>query len=69
MRFHIIASAMYCFINCQTNGYGADINEDQNVNVTDLLTLINQWRLVNTPADINQDGIVDVSDLLILVGS
>jgi hypothetical protein len=46
-----------------------DINGDGYVNVSDLLTVIDQWGLTNSPADVNEDGIVDVSDLLIVVGS
>ena len=46
-----------------------DINGDGIVNVSDLLTIIDQWGLTNSPADVNADGIVDVSDLLIVVGN
>jgi hypothetical protein len=46
-----------------------DINGDGYVNVTDLLAVIDQWGLANSPADVNFDGIVDVSDLLIVVGN
>ena len=46
-----------------------DINNDGYVNVSDLLAVIDQWGLTNSPADINTDGIVDVSDLLIVVGN
>ena len=46
-----------------------DINGDGYVNVTDLLVVIDQWGLTDSPADLNQDGIVDVTDLLIVVGS
>jgi hypothetical protein len=46
-----------------------DINGDGYVNVTDLLVVIDQWGLTNSPADVNFDGIVDVSDLLIVVGN
>jgi len=47
----------------------ADINGDGYVNISDLLIVIDQWGLPNSPADLNQDGIVDVSDLLIVVGN
>jgi hypothetical protein len=47
----------------------ADINGDGYVNVSDLLAIIDQWGLTNSPADVTQDGIVDVSDLLIVVGN
>ncbi len=46
-----------------------DINGDGYVNVTELLVVIDQWGLTNSPADVNYDGIVDVSDLLVVVGS
>ena len=46
-----------------------DIDGDGNVNVTDLLAIIDQWGLADSPADVNFDGIVDVSDLLIVVGN
>jgi protocatechuate 3,4-dioxygenase beta subunit len=46
-----------------------DINGDGYINVIDLLTIIAQWGLTNSPADVNADGIVNVSDLLIVVGS
>ncbi|MBT6282958.1 MAG: VCBS repeat-containing protein, partial [Phycisphaerae bacterium] len=52
--------------NCNTNG---DINADGVVSVADLLLVIDQWGLTNSPADVNDDDIVDVSDLLIVVGS
>ena len=45
-----------------------DITGDGYVNVSDLLTIIDQWGQTNSPADLNYDGIVDVSDLLIVVG-
>ena len=46
-----------------------DINGDGYINVSDLLAVIDQWGLTNSPADINGDGIVDVSDLLILIAA
>jgi hypothetical protein len=46
-----------------------DINGDGYVNVSDLLVVIDQWGLTNSPADLNFDGIVDVTDLLIVVGN
>jgi parallel beta-helix repeat protein len=44
-----------------------DINGDGDVDVSDLLSIIDQWGLANSPADVNQDGIVDVTDLLEVV--
>jgi hypothetical protein len=52
-----------CPIDCP------DINGDGYVNVSDLLVVIDQWGLTNSPADVNFDGIVDVSDLLIVVNN
>jgi parallel beta-helix repeat protein len=46
-----------------------DINGDGFVNVSDLLSIIDQWGLTDSPADVNGDGIVDVSDLLEVVGN
>jgi len=46
-----------------------DINDDGLVNVSDLLVVIDQWGLTDSPADLNYDGIVDVTDLLIVVGN
>jgi hypothetical protein len=46
-----------------------DINGDGYVNVTDLLAVIDQWGLTDSPADVNFDGIVNVSDLLMVVGN
>ena len=47
----------------------ADANSDGLVNVSDLLTVIDQWGTTDPAADINGDGIVDVSDLLAIVGN
>jgi hypothetical protein len=52
-------------VECPSNC--PDINGDGNVNVSDLLAIIGQWGLANSPADVNDDGIVDVSDLLIVI--
>ena len=46
-----------------------DINGDGNVDVSDLLTIIDQWGSSDSTADLNFDGIVDVTDLLIVVGN
>jgi parallel beta-helix repeat protein/predicted outer membrane repeat protein len=46
-----------------------DIDGDALVGVTDILVIIDQWGLTNSPADVNQDGIVNVSDILIVVGN
>jgi len=46
-----------------------DINDDGMINVNDLLTIIDQWGLTNSPADVTQDGAVDVSDLLLIISN
>ena len=46
-----------------------DINGDGVVSVADLLLVIDQWGLADSPADLNFDGIVDVFDLLTVVGN
>ena len=62
----IVAQQVECddTVNCP-----ADINGDNNVNVSDLLVVIDQWGQSDSPADITGDGIVDVSDLLEVVGN
>ena len=59
----------YSILDSPTETCASDINEDGIVNVTDLLEVISDWGLANSPADINDDGIVDVTDLLNVVGS
>jgi fibro-slime domain-containing protein len=49
-------------------GCAADINGDGVVNVLDLLLVLADWDLTNSPADINGDGIVNVLDLLEVLG-
>jgi hypothetical protein len=46
----------------------ADITEDEIVNVSDLLMVIDQWGQ-SGDADISGDGIVNVTDLLEVVGN
>ena len=46
-----------------------DANDDGDVNVTDLLTVISEWGQTNSPADLNDDDIVNVTDLLMVVGN
>ena len=46
-----------------------DLNGDEMVDVTDLLTVIAEWGETNSPADINGDNIVDVSDLLMVIAA
>jgi hypothetical protein len=51
------------------NTCNPDINGDGYVNVSDLLAVIDQWGLTDSPADISGDGIVNVTDLLEVVGN
>jgi subtilisin family serine protease len=46
-----------------------DIDGNSMINVADLLAIIDQWGLIDSPADVTGDGIVDVSDLLLVVGN
>jgi len=54
---------------CKPSDCDGDTDDSGIVDVGDLLIVIDQWGLSDSPADINQDGIVDVSDLLIVVGN
>lgn len=56
-------------IGCGSTGCEGDINGSGAVDVGDLLTVIDQWGAINSPADINGDGTVDVADLLIVIGN
>ena len=47
----------------------ADVNADQQVDVSDLLFVISDWGSSESAADINNDGIVDVTDLLAVISS
>ena len=49
----------------------ADVNDDNSVNVTDLLSLLAAWGSCAAPCppDINSDGNVNVTDLLALLGA
>jgi len=46
-----------------------DINDDGEVDVSDLLTIIAAWGSDDPLADVDDDGIVGVSDLLIAIGN
>jgi len=60
---------VYAQINFPSVLCQEDINGDNLIGVSDLLSVIDQWGLTNSPADVNQDGIVNVSDLLSVVGN
>ncbi len=46
-----------------------DLNNDNAVNGSDLLILLNDWGSTESDADINTDGIVDGTDLLLLLNN
>ena len=46
-----------------------DVTGDGFVNILDVLSVIDQWGLADSPADTNNDGVVDVSDLFIVIGA
>ena len=75
-RWGYDGESIYDFSGCELKQFSAippldcpDINGDGYINVTDLLAIIDQWGLTDSPADVNDDGIVDVTDLLMVVGN
>jgi len=61
----VALSRSYCDeVACQ-----GDINDDGEVDVSDLLTIIAAWGSDDPIADVDDDGIVGVSDLLIAIGN
>ena len=61
----VALSRSYCDeVACQ-----GDINNDGEVDVSDLLTIIAAWGSDDPLADVDDDGIVGVSDLLIAIGN
>ncbi len=67
----ILAGVDAQFINpISLNDCPADINNDGQVNVTDLLAVIGAWgACTGCSADINNDGQVNVTDLLAVIGA
>jgi plastocyanin len=59
-----MTAMIYVFHPCN-----ADITNDDVVNVSDLLMVIDAWGQNKSKADISGDGIVDVTDLLEIVGN
>ena len=41
-----------------------DVDSDGMVDANDLLQVISDWGMTDSPADLNEDGLVDASDLL-----
>ena len=46
-----------------------DISGDGQVDITDLLEVISDWGLFDSPADVTNDGVVNVSDLLSIISN
>ncbi|MAI66477.1 MAG: hypothetical protein CMJ26_01200 [Phycisphaerae bacterium] len=46
-----------------------DLNQDEHVNIGDLLNIIADWGLTESPADVTGDGVVNVSDLLLIISN
>jgi hypothetical protein len=44
-----------------------DVNNDSNVDVSDMLAVIAGWGTCVCPADLNRDGLVNVTDLLAVI--
>jgi len=64
--YNDVNDAPFAIVPAVCNG---DSNGDGFVNVTDLLSVIDQWGMFKSPADLNSDGLVNVTDLLIVVGN
>ena len=56
-------------IVCDEIECSGDINNDSTVDITDLLAIIGDWGMGDSPADINEDGVVDITDLLLAIGN
>ena len=54
---------------CDEASCTGDVNNDSNVDVTDLLEVVGAWGDSGGPADVNGDGIVNVADILEVVGA
>jgi polyhydroxybutyrate depolymerase len=64
--------ALFDYLDTHTNpsqSCNADLNEDGNVNVADVLFMLGEWGESDSSADLNTDNTVDISDLLILIGA
>ena len=65
-------SAIFQYLDTHTKPIPScigDINEDGNVNVADVLLMLGDWGVSDSPADLNGDSTVNISDLLILIGA
>ena len=55
--------------DCELSNCDGDADDSGVVDVGDILVVIDQWGLADSPADVNNDGIVNVSDLLMVIDS
>jgi polyhydroxybutyrate depolymerase len=65
-------SALFNYFDTHRNSVvecEADVDSDQQVNVSDLLFVINEWGSSGSTADINGDGTVNIQDLLMVINS
>ena len=46
-----------------------DINGDGYANISDVLAILNDWNMTNSPADVNGDSIVDIADILEVIAA
>lgn len=66
----VSASRIVSIVACEDDSIPGDIDGDNDVDVTDLLTLLGDWgECPDCPSDIDGNGSVDVSDLLTLLGN
>jgi len=56
-------------VSCESIPCLGDLNQDGQVNISDLLSLIDAWGATDSSADIDGNGIVDVTDMLMLISA
>ena len=56
-------------VSCESIPCLGDLNQDGQVNISDLLSLIDVWGATDSSADIDGNGIVDVTDMLMLISA
>ena len=68
---HVLGSIDYEYDNTYSDQCGcpSDVNQDGEVNVNDILTIIANFGTPNVLGDVDENGFVDVNDLLLTLGS
>ncbi len=68
---HVLGSIDYEYDNTYSDQCDcpSDVNQDGEVNVNDILTIIANFGTSNVLGDVDEDGFVDVNDLLLTLGS